>query len=140
MEKKIKHLEMIENVIERMAKNSFELKGLTITLLGLLITLLTKQENTHTKVIYLVFIPILFFWFLDSYYLQMERKYKALYKYVRKKSEEEIDFNMDTRIDEVKNEDPKRINYLSCFISKSEILFYFPVVFIMFLIIFLVKI
>ena len=34
-EKKIKHIEMIETIIERMAKNSFQLKGWSMTLIAL---------------------------------------------------------------------------------------------------------
>lgn len=34
MENKIKHLEMIEHIIERMAKNSFQLKTWTMTLVA----------------------------------------------------------------------------------------------------------
>ena len=137
MEKQIKHLEMIENVIERMARNCFELKGLTITLLVLIMTL-AGEEKTNTKIIFLVFIPIVFFWFLDSYYLQMERKFKSLYKCVIKKTEGEIDFNMDTRADEVKTEGGKRINFICCLFSKSECLFYLPIVIVMiFMIVFL---
>ena len=35
MEKKMKHLEMIEGVIERMGNNSFQLKGWAVTLVAL---------------------------------------------------------------------------------------------------------
>ena len=42
-----------------------------------------------------LFIPPIAFWFLDSFYLQLERKYKILYKRVSDKSEGNIDFNMD---------------------------------------------
>ena len=35
MEKKIKHLEMIQGVINRMAGNSFALKGWSVTLIAL---------------------------------------------------------------------------------------------------------
>ena len=43
MEAKIKYLEMIQNVINRMAKNSFLLKGWSITLLTGIITLLNNK-------------------------------------------------------------------------------------------------
>ena len=35
-EQKIKHLEMIEAVIERMGNNSFQLKGWAVTLVGII--------------------------------------------------------------------------------------------------------
>ena len=139
MEKKIKHLEMIENVIERMARNCFELKGLTITLLVLIITL-AGQDKKDIRLFFLLFIPIIFFGFLDSYYLQMERKFKSLYKCVAKKTEDAIDFNMDTSVDEVKEAGGKRIGFFRCLISKSVILFYCPILAVMALIIFVLKI
>lgn len=42
MENKIKHLEMIEHIIERMAKNSFQLKTWTMTLVAAIFTSLDK--------------------------------------------------------------------------------------------------
>ena len=44
-ENKIKHLEMIENIIERMAKNSFQLKTWAVTLVTLVGALGTKEAD-----------------------------------------------------------------------------------------------
>ena len=93
-EKKIKHIEMIENIIERMAKNSFQLKGWAMTLIALVGTI--SAQGSDKRFILLAFIPIVGFWVLDSFYLQQERKYKQLYKNVAAKDENQIDFNLDT--------------------------------------------
>ena len=45
MEKKIKHLEMIEAIIERMAKNSLQLKEWTMALVVLIVTISTQSGN-----------------------------------------------------------------------------------------------
>ena len=45
MENKIKHLEMIEHIIERMAKNSFQLKTWTMTLVAAIFALSSKDAN-----------------------------------------------------------------------------------------------
>jgi len=75
---RIKHLEMIQNVTMRMASNSFMLKGWAVTLVAGTFFLSARESNT---LLYLVaFLPILLFWFLDSYYLQLERKYRKLYE------------------------------------------------------------
>lgn len=95
-EKKIKHIEMIENIIERMAKNSFQLKGWAMTLIALVGTI--SAQGSDKRFILLAFIPIVGFWVLDSFYLQQERKYKQLYKNVAAKDENQIDFNLDTNI------------------------------------------
>src|ERR1700730_16424489 len=94
MEKKIKHLEMIQGVINRMANNSFLLKGWCVTLLSALIALAAKD---HDKRFILVgYYPIIMFWILDAYFLWQERLFRKLYDKVRALNEDQIDFSMDT--------------------------------------------
>ena len=88
-EKKMKHLEMIEGVIDRMGSNSFQLKGWAVTLVALVGAL--SAQGSDKRFILIAFIPLIAFWFLDAYYLQMERKYEILYKCVSEKSESEIE-------------------------------------------------
>lgn len=126
MENKIKHLEMIESVIQRMANNCFQLKGWTITLVTLVGAL--ASQGTDKRFILLVFIPIIAFWGLDSYYLQLERKYQIFYSNIIKKQASEIDFNMDIRdMCPVNDDQKRRVKLTACVISKSELLFYFPI-------------
>ena len=77
-EAKIKHLELIQNVISRMNANSFKIKGWMITVLSALLALYANGKND--LYIYLAIVPILLFWILDAYYLQQERKYRKLYE------------------------------------------------------------
>lgn len=100
MEKKLKHLELIQNIITRMANNSFLLKGWNLTLLAALIGL-NKENGLDGKVVFICFILILVFWILDSYYLSQERIFRARYEEVRVKLEEEIDFSM--KLESVEN-------------------------------------
>ena len=122
MEKKIKHLEIIEDVIERMGNNSFQLKGWAVALVALVGAL--SAQGSDKRFFLLAIIPLLSFWFLDSYYLQLERKYIILFKQVSKKSEQDIDFNMDIHSIEYEADDKKRINYFKCLSSKTEAPFY----------------
>ena len=119
MENKIKHLEMIENIIERMGHNSFQLKGWAVTLVTIIGALSSRE--TDRKFFILAFIPLIAFWCIDSFYLQSERKYKHLYKSVLKKLDSEIDFRMDTEGIEVKG---TTMRYVSCLFSKTEAPFY----------------
>ena len=65
-----KYLEMIQDVVKRMATNSFMLKGWAVTLVAGIFALSAKDTN---KIFFIVaYIPIILFWFLDSYYLQLE--------------------------------------------------------------------
>lgn len=121
-EKKIKHLEMIENVIERMAKNCFQLKGWTMTLVALVGAL--GSQGANKKFMLLSFIPVVGFWFLDAFYLQQERRYKQLYKNVAIKSEEEIDFNLDASLAIGTDDEMKKLCYCKCLFSISVTVFY----------------
>lgn len=94
MEQKIKHLEFIQAIINRMAANSFLIKGWCITLVSALFALAAKDANV--KYIIIAFIPVPVFWILDSYYLWQERLFRALYDQIRVKEENLIDFSMDT--------------------------------------------
>ena len=91
MDNKIKHLEMIETIIERMARNSFMLKGWAVTLIVGVMAIIGKQSLDY---ILISLIPLIVFWGLDSYYLMQERAYRELYDVVRLKKEEDVDFSM----------------------------------------------
>ena len=73
-----KEVEFIQNIINRMAHNSFLIKGWTVTLVA--ITLLLRGIPHQ---VFIAFIPLIVFWFLDAYYLQQERLYRLLYDWVR---------------------------------------------------------
>lgn len=94
MENKRKHLEFIQDVINRMARGSFLMKGWCITIVAALIALATKENNSNFVVV--TIIPIVMFWILDGYFLFQERLYRALYDEVRIKKEEQIDYSMNT--------------------------------------------
>ena len=71
MDKKLKHLELVQGVINRMANNSFMLKGWAVTLVAGIFALAGKDTD---KLYFLVaYIPVLVFWGLDAYYLLQER-------------------------------------------------------------------
>ena len=93
MESKLKHLEMVQGIINRMAGNSFLLKGWSVTLISALFALAAKDSNPFF--IYLSYFPCAAFWSLDGYFLWQERMYRKLYQDVTKKSVESIDFDMN---------------------------------------------
>lgn len=93
MEKKLKHLEMIQGVINRMAHCSFLLKGWSVILISGLFALAAKDANP--MFVYLANLPVIAFWVLDGYYLYQERLYRKLYSHVRKMEASDIDFEMN---------------------------------------------
>ena len=88
-----KHLELIQGVINRMASNSFHLKGWSVVLVSALFAL--AAADTNANFVLLAFLPAIAFWVLDGYFLQQERMYRKLYDDVRQKSDKESDFTMD---------------------------------------------
>jgi len=72
-----KELDLIQGVINRMASNSFLLKGWTVTLIVVALAI----RGTHYQAA-LGFVPLVGFWLLDSYYVWQERLYRKLYEWV----------------------------------------------------------
>lgn len=92
-EKKMKHLEFIQGVINRMNSNSFSMKGWMISIIAAFLAVFAASEDLNELFLLLAVIPTLLFWFLDSYYLLMEEKYRSLFEDV--KSGKKADFDMD---------------------------------------------
>lgn len=121
MDKKLKHLELIQGVINRLASNSFMLKGWAVTLVAGIFVLAGKETD---KLYFLVaYIPVIAFWWLDAYYLLQERLYCSLYDKVRKVEENNIDFSLKVTGEELKTD---KNCYCNCLLSKTEVGFYFP--------------
>ena len=122
MENKRKHLEFIQGVITRMAGNLFFLRGWTITLIAALLALFMKSVDSE-NIIYLV-ILIFTFWILDGYFLSQERLFRALYDYVRKLKEEDIDFSMSTK----NFKKYKKNTLVFSMFSPTLLIFYLPLI------------
>lgn len=121
MDNKIKHLEFIQEIISRMAKNSFVLKGWAVTLVAGVFALAVKDADKLFCLI--AYAPIVIFWGLDSYYLSLERRYRKLYNEVRLKNVNDIDFDLRLESQKFKK---SFSSWLNCVSSKTEIFFYFP--------------
>ncbi len=78
---RIKHMEMIQAVVARLASNSFLLKGWALTLTAAFLGL--SVNNKDPGIAATALLPILAFWSLDTYYLRTERLFRALYDRVR---------------------------------------------------------
>lgn len=81
---KIKHLEFIQSNIARMNQCSFQMKGWMITVVTALLALFAASIDKETGVgnimfIFIAIAPTVIFWFLDSFYLQQERKFRGIY-------------------------------------------------------------
>ena len=130
MNAKLKHLEFIQNAINRMANNSFIIKGWCITLAVALIALLEKKDINKCYIVF-SFLPLLFFWFLDAFYLKTERQYRRLYTDISKKDKKELDFSMDITL--------YKECYVEALFSRTLLPFYLSLMGIVLVIIFMIK-
>ena len=94
MENKRKHLEFIQGVINRLAGNSFQMKGWAVVLVAAILVLLARENRLDAA--FIAVAPVVVFWGLDGYFLWQERLYRALYDHIRTLDETDIDFAMDT--------------------------------------------
>jgi hypothetical protein len=68
-------LSTIQNITKRMATNSLIIKGWTVVVVGIILLL----SSTEYQALIAVF-ALLVFWYLDAYFLQQKKMYRALYK------------------------------------------------------------
>ena len=121
-ESKLKHIDIVQSTISRMAQNSFAIKGWTITVLVGLFVFLQKDNFRNNMIIYLI--PIIFFCVLDSYYLWQESLFRKLYNDIIVNVTEESDLSMN--IIQYK----AKVKFYSSLFSVSEIMIYLPLLLI----------
>jgi hypothetical protein len=93
-ERVIKHLEMTQGIINRLANNSFLIKGWSMTILSAAMLFIARVENINPVYLTLSFvIPVIGFWVLDGYFLWQERLFRGIYNDIRNK--DDSDFKMD---------------------------------------------
>ena len=76
-----KEIDLIQGCINRMAHNSFIIKGWLISLIAVVLTLL--PENFEMKWLCIVGLLVtICFWYLDGYFLKLERLFRWKYEWV----------------------------------------------------------
>lgn len=89
-----KEIDLIQSCINRMAQNSFMVKGWLITLVTVVLALLPEKVNTR-GVCLIVFLATFCFWYLDAFFLRLERLYRWKYEWVIAKRGETDKFCYD---------------------------------------------
>ena len=118
----ITYLNMIERVIERMANNSFQLKGWAVALVSIVGAL--AINGADRRFIILPILPLVAFWILDAHYLKLERKYQVLYRNAIEEDLQNINFCMDVNSIKPNSNEKKRITTIACLFSKFVAWFY----------------
>ena len=123
-ENKLKHLEFIQQVVNRMSGNSFLIKGWGVTLVAALFALAAKDSKRQFIVV--AYLPVIVFWLIDGYFLSQERLFRSLYDNVRTKPDDSIDFSMNTQpFSNWQN------SWGACFFSPTLLLFYISMAVVM---------
>ena len=115
-----KYLELLQNVIERMARNSASCKTWCVTIVSAALVFLASSSRPDLLILALV--PIFMFGALDAYYLSLEkgfrRKYEAVLKKVHSRS------LLESELFELSIEGSPPISLLNAISSFSLIAFY----------------
>jgi len=115
-EKVLEHLKMIQGVINRLASNSFLIKGWSLTLIVAAMVLIARKDMETPYLTLPLIIPVLIFWFLDGYFLWQERLFRKLYEEIR--GDSDTDYNMG--VGRFRTE----LRWLKTTFSRTLILFY----------------
>ena len=126
------YISLIEEIISRVANNTFIIKGWTITVISVLLTLRDSLKTDFG--IYIIIIAVDgAFCFLDCFYLRKERLYRNLYSEVIKCSKDKdckIDYyNLNTKL-----YTNRRTRYINVICSKSILPLYSMLIFIAFIV------
>lgn len=118
---KTSHLQMIQDNITRMGQNSFQIKGWAV---GIIIAIFSFAGNQNDiRSILFTVIPLIVLWFLDSYYLLLERKFRLLFDDMRNNNQDS-NFNMNFNSIKLKVGKYYKISYVRVLLSITEISFY----------------
>lgn len=79
-----KEIDLIQACIARMVHNSFLIKGWSISIVAVVLALTEKWGDAELLGAVLL-IPLISFWYLDSFFLRTERMYRAMYTWVLQK-------------------------------------------------------
>lgn len=67
-----------QRIIQRLTVQAFAIKGFSFTFIGLIGNILKDESNIYMLIA--SYVAILVFWYLDAFYLKMEKIYRKLEK------------------------------------------------------------
>ena len=117
-EKVVKHLEMIQSIINRLGNNSFLAKGGSVTILVAAMVLVAKQDLPNPYIVLVLLLLIVIFWILDGYFLWQERLFRQVYEEIRQ--QDDTDFKMDVG----KHRKKPKCSRKSAIFSQTFLIFY----------------
>lgn len=119
---RVEHLRFIQDIIGRMARNSFAIKAASTTIVAALVAVALSANYLAAA---FGGIPLVMFWLLDAFYLGQERLFRVLYNTVRRGPPPELGsegyFSMDIKADRR----PVR-ETLATMVTRTLLTFYVP--------------
>ena len=124
-----KHIDILQSIITRMASNSTSCKTWCITIISAILIFLTRIQKI--EYIFIAIIPLVWFLFLDIYYLSQERGFRNSFnEFIEKLRVDKLDNKILLKIY------PTKVCYWSSFNSPS-IYFFYPTFLLIILVLFL---
>ncbi len=117
-EKVLEHLKMTQAIIDRLNRNSFWVKTLSVALIISAMVLVAIQGEKYPIVFFMPITLVLGFWILDGYYLWQERLFREVYNDIRVQSD--TDFEMNP----MKHRKKSKCSWLSAIFSPTLFIFY----------------
>jgi len=125
----LKHLELVQDVIARLATDSFLMKGWGLTVAGAFFGFSVKDLDWRLALVGLL--PVIAFWVLDAYFLSRERIYREMYESVRLRESKVGPLSMDYRsvasAATWHTGHPRQGNWLVTVWSRTLFVFYAPI-------------
>ena len=118
-ESRIRYLEAIQRVIDRLSNTSFILKGWAVSLVAGLTALAASGANQGYVLV--AYIPTVVFWLLDAYFLMMERQYRQFF-------EENMDLSREVKCFTLKREKATFHMFAEAALSITMLLTYVPLI------------
>ena len=126
------YINLIEEIIKRMANNTFIIKGWAITVISALLTI-ENSFKANFRIDMIIIVVDGAFCFLDCFFLRKERLYRNLYANVIKCSKDkemQIDYyNLNTKL-----YTNRRTRYINVIFSKSILPLYGILGFLVFIV------
>ena len=118
VEKVVKHLEMTQTVVNRLASNSFLVKSWSLTIIVAALVLIAKLSMQNSPFILVFIFPSIGFWILDGYFLWQERLFREVYNEIRLQSD--TDFEMNP----MKHKNKPKCRWRDAIFSRTLVIFY----------------
>lgn len=129
-----KEIDLIQGCINRMANNSFLLRGWSITIIAAVIAIARDKVLLEPLLLLCgVLIPLLCFWYLDTFFLHTEEMYRKMYEWVLdKRKSDDLEYQYDLNPHRFNNEVD---SFCKVMFSKTLRVFYGIPVFVVFAVI-----